>query len=190
MKNTLVLLVFLSLINLLYSQQSTFKLDENSPIFPNQYVVLKVDSLSINRAYAKTLEWIRDPNNFSEEVIKAHLDGKYIKIEDSGKLYYAQSLGLGIFYTTKYYITFSFKKGMVKFEVTKMSVYFPPTDLTSGKWVDVNYQNKDLYKARGKFRKLKARKYNVALNYFNDLSNSLKNYLVTPAEYQIKEDYF
>jgi hypothetical protein len=174
--------VFLLFSITLFSQHSNFKLDENSPISPNQYVILNVDTLSVRNAYYKTLKWIRLTYSSSDEVLKAQLDDKYIKIEGSGKLYYAQALGVGNFYKTKYYITISFKKGEVKFEVTKMAAYFPPTDLTSGRWAAVTYQNKDVFKSNGKLRKNKIKNYNVTLRYFNDLSKSLKNYLITTSQ--------
>ncbi len=71
----------------IFSQGDRFKLDEESPIFPNQYVVLKVDSLSIKNAYNKTLEWVSITYNTSDEIIKAQLKDKFIRIEGSGKLY-------------------------------------------------------------------------------------------------------
>jgi len=187
MKKTFFPVVFLFFLTTLFSQQSKFKLDENSPIFPNQYVVLKVDSLSVKKAYDKTLAWIKIMYDTPSEVIKSQSVGKHICIEGTGKLYYAQALGLGNFYDTKYQITFFFKEGKVRFEVTKMIAYFPPTDLLSGRWVVVEYQNKDLYKSNGKLRKTKAKNYNMVLSYFNDLSISLKNYLLTPVENHSKE---
>ena len=188
MKNTLCLIVFLLFSITLFSQQSNFKLDINNPIFPNQFVILNVDTLSVSNIYYKTLEWIRIAYNSPDEVLKAQLDEKYIKIEGSGKLYYAQALGVGNFYKTKYYITISFRKGEVKFEVTKMAAFFPPTDLTSGRWAEVTYQNKDLHKSNGKLRKTKAKKYNITLLYFNNLSKSLKTHLIMPGENQVKEE--
>ena len=188
MKNTLLIIVFLLFSITLFSQQSNFKLDVNNPIFPNQYVMLNVDTLTVSNAYNKTLTWIRMTYNSPDEVIKAQLDNKYIKIEGSGKLFYSQSLGVGNFYKTKYYVTISFQKGIVKFEVTKMTAYFPPTDLTSGRWADVIYQNKDVYNSNGKLRKTKAKKYNIALLYFNDLAKSLKAHLLIPHENKVKEN--
>src|SRR5210317_1776631 len=114
MKNTLLIIVFLLFSITLFSQQSNFKLDVNNPIFPNQYVMLNVDTLTVSNAYNKTLTWIRMTYNSPDEVIKAQLDNKYIKIEGSGKLFYSQSLGVGNFYKTKYYVTISFQKGIVK----------------------------------------------------------------------------
>lgn len=172
----------------IFSQGDKFKLDEKSPIFPNQYVVLKVDSLSVKNAYNKTLEWIGITYNKTDEVIKAQLKDKYIGIKGSGKLYYVQALGIGNFYDTRYGITFTFKEGKVKFEVTKMSAYFPPTDLTSGRWMDVIYQNKDLYRKNGKLRKSKKKSYDVLFNYFNKLSDNLNKYLITPVEDQVKKE--
>jgi hypothetical protein len=187
MKNSLILVVFLFFTTTLFSQQNKFKLDENSPVFPDQFVVLKVDSLSVKKAFYKTLAWIKNTYDAPSEVIKSQSVGKHINIEGSGKLYYAQAFGLGNFYDTKYQITFSFQEGIVRFEITKMIAYFPPTDLLSGRWAVVEYQNKDLYKGNGKLRKTKAKNYNMVLSYFNDLVISLKNYLLSPEENLSKE---
>ncbi len=171
----------------IFSQGDRFKLDEKSPIFPNQYVVLMVDSLSAKNAYNKTLEWVSNKYNTSDEIIKAQLKYKFIRIEGSGKLYYAIALGIGNFYDTKYNITFTFMEGKVKFEVTKMTAYFPPTDVTPSRWVDVIYQNKDLYRRNGKLRKSKKKHYNVLFKYFNNLSDNLNEYLIAPPENRVKK---
>ena len=71
MKNTLCPIVFLLFSITLFSQQSNFKLDINNPLFPNQYVILNVDTLSVRNAYNKTLEWIKITYNSPDEVIKA-----------------------------------------------------------------------------------------------------------------------
>lgn len=181
----LLIIVFSTTI---FSQGDKFKLDEESPIFPNQYVVLKVDSLSVKNAYNKTLEWIRIEYNMPDEVIKVQLEDRYIRIEGSGKLYFAKAFGIGNFYDTRYSITFAFKEGKVTFEVTKMTAYFPPTDLTHGRWMDVIYQNKDLYRKKGKLRKSKKKRYDVLFDYFNNLSANLNKYLNTPLEIQVRKE--
>lgn len=188
MKITLIYNVFLLFAIVSYAQPSEFKLDEKSPVFPNQFVIFKVDSLSAKKAFNKTLAWIKMTNNSYHLVIDDQLADESIQIEGSKKLYYTQAFGMGNFYKTKYNITIFFKSGTVKFEVTDMSAYFPPTDMTSGRWTAVNYQNKDLYKRNGKFRKTRAKNYNVTLSYFNELSKSLKNYLTDPIEDQLIED--
>lgn len=181
-------LVIIGFSTTIFPQGDKFKLDKESPIFPNQYVELKIDSLSVKYAYNKTLKWISSTYNMPDEVIKVQLEDKYIRIEDSGKLYFAKAFGIGNFYDTRYSITFAFKKGKVTFEVTKMTAYFPPTDLTHGRWMDVIYQNKDLYRKNGKLKKSKKKRYDVLFNYFNNLSADLNKYLNTPLENQVRSE--
>ena len=53
---------------------------------------------------------------------------------------------------------------------------------------DVTYQNNDVHKSNGKLRKTKAKKYNIALLHFYDLSKFLKAHLIIPGENKVNEE--
>jgi len=161
----------LSLLTIIsFAQAPTFTLSEEKPTFPNQFVAIEVDGLTIPDGYNRALEWINITYNTPSEVIKSQVENKYIRIEGV--------LNNGaVFASLKYNIEFKFKDNRVKFEVIKMEYYVASG---GGKWINLVYLNSEKYKKNGKYKKAYANKANKVMTYFNELVLSMDTYLKKP----------
>ena len=187
MKKILFTLTLSLLTIISFAQAPSFTLSEEKPTFPNQFVAIEVDELTIPDGYNRALEWINITYNTPSEVIKSQLENKYIRIEGIVKNKFAGASNV------KYQIEFEFKNNKVKFEVTGLKFYIEPKEYganmkimlneegTDG-WYNLEFINTKMYKKNGKPKKAYAKRAREVMAYFNELVLSMDTYLKNPIE--------
>tara|TARA_R110000744_G_scaffold218569_1_gene337354 strand:- start:1744 stop:2322 length:579 start_codon:yes stop_codon:yes gene_type:complete len=186
------LFTFLAILSINFSsiaQSQTFTLNNSDrTTFPNQFIALEVDSLSIEEGYKRTIEWINITYNTPSEVIKSSLDNKYIRIQGvASNLYTYDPLG-SLSADVRYSIEFAFKDNRVKFDVTGTEFYISPSQYAAGGWTQLNFNNSKMYRKNGKPKKSAIKKSNQVMGYFNELAESLNSYLNKPIEKSVTEN--
>ena len=182
MKKIYLLIILVFSFTSLFAQTQVFSLSNEKPVFPNQYVAIEVDSLSIESGYNRVLEWVNVTYNNPNEVIKSQLENKYVRIEGIVSNFYPYDILNTMFASLKYKIEFKFKQNKVKFEVIETEYYVSASQYTSGGWVGLELLNEKMFKKNGKPKKSYAKKANKVMGYFNDLVMSLDSYLNKPIE--------
>ena len=182
MKKILFTLMLTLLTIISFAQAPSFTLSEEKPTFPNQFVAIEVDGLTIPDGYNRALEWINITFNTPSEVIKSQLENKYIRIEGIVKNFYPYDVLNTMFASVRYTIEFKFKENKVKFEVIKTEYYISPSQYGSGGWVNLEFLNTKMYKKNGKPKKAYAKKARKVMTYFNELVLSIDAYLKKPIE--------
>jgi len=182
MKRILFTLCISLLTIISFAQAPSFTLSEEKPTFPNQFVAIEVDELTIPDGYNRALEWINITYNTPSEVIKSQLENKYIRIEGIVQNFYPYDILNTMFASVKYTIEFKFKENKVKFEVIKTEYYIAPSQYGSGGWVNLEFLNSKMYKKNGKPKKAYAKKARKVMTYFNELVLSMDTYLKKPIE--------
>ena len=182
MKKILFTLTLGLLTIISFAQSPSFTLSEEKPTFPNQFVAIEVDGLTIPDGYNRALEWINITFNTPSEVIKSQLENKYIRIEGIVKNFYPYDVLNTMFASVRYTIEFKFKENKVKFEVIKTEYYIAPSQYGSGGWVNLEFLNTKMYKKNGKPKKAYAKKARKVMTYFNELVLSMDTYLKKPIE--------
>ena len=109
MKKILFTLTLSLLTIISFAQAPTFTLSEEKPTFPNQFVAIEVDGLTIPDGYNRALEWINITYNTPSEVIKSQLENKYIRIEGIVQNFYPYDVLNTMFASLRYTIEFKFK---------------------------------------------------------------------------------
>ena len=180
MKKILFTLTLGLLTIISFAQAPTFTLSEEKPTFPNQFVAIEVDGLTIPDGYNRTLEWINITYNTPSEVIKSQLENKYIRIEGIVKNIYSASIVSRS--NVRYQVEFKFKNNKVKFDVTGLDFYIEPNEYGTGGWYNLEFLNTKMYKKNGKYKKTYAKKALEVMTYFNELVLSMDTYLKKPIE--------
>ena len=187
-KYLLVFVLFLSPY-LITAQGESFQINEETPELINQYVVIKKDSMNVEDGYNKILEWIKITYNTPKEVIKAELENEYIRIEGaSDAITSKKMLGMSISFRGKYSITFEFKENKVKMELTRLQVYSPPSQYSSGGWSDSYPNYASQTKKNGKPKKSMVYWNNGYVKSINELMISIQDYVNNPDKSIIKKD--
>ena len=190
MKKLLFVLAFTVFTIVSYSQVQTFTLSKEHPTFPNQFVVLKVDGLTIEDGYNRTLEWINGIYNTPKEGIKSQVENKYIRIEGIAKNLYPYGISKLLYNHVRYTIQFGFKENKVKCDIINVEFYDDNINRTTPgvAWVSFEFVNAKTLKKNGKPNKVYVKKAQKVMNYFNDLVLSLDSYLNKPIEGPVSED--
>ena len=189
MKKILFTLTLGLLTIISFSQTPTFTLSEEKPDFPPQYIVLKIDSLSINEGYSRTLEWINMNYNTPSKVIKSQIENKYIRIQGiSDKALTYVRLGMTLYSDIRYTIEFKFKENRVRYDVLECEVWVNATDYSSAGWHSYPIEYSKLYKRNGKKRKGYSKEVESIMGCFNDIAKGLDSYLKKPIAEIISED--
>jgi hypothetical protein len=180
----------LSLLTIIsFSQAPTFTFSEEKPDFPPQYIVLKIDSLSINEGYSRTLEWININYNTPNKVIKSQIENKYIRLQGiSDKAFTRVSLGITWHKDIRYTIEFKFKENKVRYDVLSYEIWNDGTDYTSAGWTPYPIQYSKLYTKNGKMRKGYGKGVESIMSCFNNIAASLDSYLRNPMSEIITND--
>ena len=180
-------LSFLSII--LFSQDQRFTLSEEKPVFPPQFIVLKMDSLSIEDGYKRTLEWINMNYNTPSEVIKSQIENKYIRIQGISKNGFTfVNMGMTFYKDIRYTIEFKFKENKVRYDVLDYDVWNDGTQYTSAGWSPYPIKYSKLYKKNGKIKKGYAKGVQTIIGCFNDIADGLDLYLRKPITEIINDD--
>lgn len=189
MKKYLILFALLLSPYLIMAQGESFQINGESPELINQYVVIRKDSMTVKDGYNKILEWIKITYNTPKEVIKAELENEYIRIEGaSDAITSKKMLGIPIYFRGKYSITFEFKENKVKMELTRLQVYSPPSQYSSGGWSDSQPDYASQTKRNGRPKKAMVYWNNGYVKSINDLMLSVQNYVNNPVKSIIKKD--
>lgn len=137
----------------------------------SEYVVVKVDSISENELYSKTLNWVKETYSKPEQVIDATIENESIRFTGRSNFFRIYN-AFGDFkdYPVKYTIKISFKDGRYKFEVLSMTVEHE----------SVNYSDipSKIYKKNGELLKWYKDTPQKIEDFFNQLNNSLKGYII------------
>ena len=179
MKKILFTLTLGLLTIISFAQAPTFTLSEEKPTFPNQFVAIEVDGLTIPDGYNRALEWINITYNTPSEVIKSQVENKYIRIQ--GIVKSLHSIGSLVPLTNvRYLIEFKFKDNKVKFDVIELEWYAAPSQYGPGGWSNFTLNNTKLYKKNGKPKKGYAKNVQRVMSYFNELVLSMDTYIKKP----------
>ena len=180
MKKILFTLTLGLLTIISFAQAPTFTLSEEKPTFPNQFVAIEVDGLTIPDGYNRTLEWINITYNTPSEVIKSQLENKYIRIEGIVQNFYPYDVLNTMFASLRYTIEFKFKENRVKFDVIDTEYFIPSGQYNAATWVNLEFLNSKMYKKNGKHKKAYAKKARKVMTYFNELVLSMDTYIKKP----------
>lgn len=141
------LLAIFTISNLSYSQEISFKYDENG--LSPKYSIIKVNSLMQNQIYEDALNWIKQNYKNPDEVIETRIENEMIRF--TGIKQNALSIGKSkpIYFDLKHTILISFKDGKYKFEPLSIMVKASGTDNNFG-WIPFDLNNGKLYYKKGK----------------------------------------
>lgn len=166
-----MLILFLIGTNIAVAQEK-FSYNQNglTPV----YLINKVDSLSQTELFEKSLEWVKKNYKNPNEVIKATILNKMIRIEGlTPKWICIESLGTTFCSDALYTIEFEFKEGRYKFEV------FSLTFVSQNGNYKVNLSNgKDYYRKNGKLKQFTKDTPQAISDLFNRLNEELNNYIL------------
>ena len=115
----------LSLLTIISFAQASFTLSEEKPDFPPQFIVLEIDSLSIEDGYKRTLEWININYNTPSKVIKSQIENKYVRIQGVSKNGFTfVNMGMTFYKDIRYTIEFKFKENKNTLKPNRNFKYF------------------------------------------------------------------
>ncbi|GHC57695.1 hypothetical protein [Ulvibacter litoralis] len=122
-----IILLFLSIIyNTIYSQNEVF--EQQKDLKMQDYLIVKIDSLSAEELYNKSIRWVKETYKQPDEVIKMSIENNKLRIESIIPKSYCF---LGVCDDSKYIIVLSFKNGRYKFEPIEVYNYMSVLD----KWI-------------------------------------------------------
>ena len=182
--------LYLSVLTVIsFAQTPTFTLSEEKPDFPPQFIVLEIDSLSIEDGYKRTLEWININYNTPSKVIKSQIENKYIRIQGISKNGFTfVNIGMTFYKDIQYTIEFKFKENKVRYDVLDYEVWDDATDYSSAGWSPYPIKYSKLYKRNGKMKKGYGKGVQTIIGCFNDIAEGLDLYLRKPIAEIISED--
>lgn len=146
---------------------------ELTPAGFTDFVVTTVPDKTQSDLYKKTMDWLQVTYKNPDEVIKAKIENDYIRIEGSSPdLVTINALGRTP-NLTRYQIEIGFKDGKYKFDLLSLEYYHK----ASVKWLPVKLDDgSDYFNKKGELRSV-AKYYPEISDYFNNLNNSLKDYI-------------
>ena len=147
----------------------------------NDYVVTNVEGKTANEIYNSTLNWVKETYKNPDEVLKATIEGKKIRLSGvaSNLLIVKKKYPFPLKYTAEIAV----KDGRYKFEI--FSIENPPNEYGSG----ADYKNIEDFKTKKFNIKNFGESANRIENYFNDLNKSLKNYIESGSLSKSDEDW-
>jgi len=140
-------------------QTETFQYSE---VGLNDYVVTNVDSTTKEELYSKTLNWIKETYENPDLVLKMKIENEKVKIVAVAELLKVKNSLMNL----SYELEISFKDNKYKFEIISL-LYDNKTD----------YKNIPNFKTDKKLIKIFGTTAVDIENYFNELNESLKNYI-------------
>jgi len=159
-----------------FAQAPTFTLSEEKPTFPNQYVVIEVNELTIDDSYKKIIDWINITYDDPSQIIKAQLEHKYIRIQSESKdITHSNTL-------MRYLIQFRFEEKIVIIDIVELDTYTVTISKSlkfgdTGIWSSISLKNKKMYKKNGKFKKAYSSNALKIMSYFNELVLSIDTHI-------------
>jgi len=159
-----------------FAQAPTFTLSEEKPTFPNQYVVIEVNELTIDDSYKKIIDWINITYDDPSQIIKAQLEHKYIRIQSESKdITHSNTL-------MRYLIQFRFEEKIVIIDIVELDIYTVTSSKSlkfgdTGNWSSISLKNKKMYKKNGKFKKAYSSNALKIMSYFNELVLSIDTHI-------------
>ena len=155
------------------TQKGTFK-------FIKPVLVLEADGTSAE-LYQRAINWVNETYKNPEEVIKAKVEGDYLRLEGSvSDLLQMSVIGTTYYYDVRYTVKLNFKDGRFKYEITKIEQYFPATQYSAGSWTSIMNNGEVGYKTanrKGKAKKDGVANYEAIKSYFQNLGISIKDYM-------------
>ncbi|MDC6364830.1 MULTISPECIES: DUF4468 domain-containing protein [Flavobacteriaceae] len=135
----------------------------------NDYVVTNVEVKTADEIYASSLNWVKETYKNPDEVIKATIEGKKIRLSGvaSNLLIVKKKYPFPLKYTAEIAV----KDGRYKFEI--FSIETPPNEYGNG----ADYKNIEGFKTKKSMVKNFGESPDRIENYFNNLNKSLKNYI-------------
>jgi len=162
--------------------QGTFKYFE--PV-----MVLEVEG-DANTLYSKAINWVNETYKNPEEVIKGKVEGEYLRLNGFTSSLISQNiLGTVFVYDVRYSVEIKFRDGRFRYEITKMEQYFPPSQYSSGSWVEISFgfkvakkkgkpNRKTGLRAPGKVDKSGVANFDRVKLYFENLGLGLRDYMM------------
>ena len=168
--------LYLSILTIIsFAQTPTFTLSEEKPTFPNQFVTINTDGLTMENNYKKIIDWINITYDDPSQVIKAQLEDKYIRIQATSKDIAITNLLI------RYFIEFRFENNNVIIDVVELELYTRLGRNTNGDdvgtWSDLSMENKKMYKKNGKPKKAYQKKALGIMNYFDEIVLSIDSHI-------------
>ena len=168
MKKNLMLLVAVVLYSTLFSQEIPKLKLTPTGVAP---FILNLDNLSASEIYKKSLDWVQETYKNPNEVLKANIENKKIRIDGfSPHALTFRSMGVKITWGVFYSLEISFKDGKCRYKYT-----IDRFTADEGTRVLITYA--DFYKKNGDIRKA----YNTAVptleTSMNDLLLNYYNYI-------------
>lgn len=191
MKKTQILALLLTLflvINASGQESFTYGQEGISP----KYLVVKVDNLSQNELFTKTVEWVKKNYRNPDEVIKMTIENKVIRLEGfATDLICIKSLGVNVCYNAFYTLEITFKESRYKITPVEVAYTVPPNEYAAGRTVYLDLASSSpFYKKNGK---LLSRSYkqipNDLATLFNELNTSIFSYLSSKNDGHNDEDW-
>ena len=182
MKKILIILILISTFGITYAQKeypSKFEYIQTDEYKEWEGIIWRVNDVIVTsregtakELYNKVLDNIKDIYNNPSEVITAQTEGKFIKISGVASNNYKQNvIGTISYNDVNYNIEFYFRDGRVKVELSRLDVYFPPSQYSSGGYYDI----KDIAatKKNGKIRTRYKGTAKLVSEHFNNLVERL-----------------
>ena len=159
---------------------------------------------SAKELFDKTINWVNETYKNPDEVIKGKIDGEYLRLNGfKSNLIKVISLGSMLVYDARYTIEIKFRDNRFRYEVTKLEQYFPPSQFSTGGWVEKSFgfrtakrkgkpNRKTGERAAGKIDKSGTGDFETIKSYFENLGLSIREYAdkkVVSSETEADEDW-
>ncbi|UII81511.1 DUF4468 domain-containing protein [Flagellimonas sp. CMM7] len=166
MKSTTSLIMLLFSICLTAQDATKFEYQEKGL---NDYVITYTEGKTADEIYTSALNWIKETYKNPDEVLKATIGSKKIRL--TGVASNLLIIKKKHTFPLKYTVEIAVKDGRYKFEI--FSIETPPNEYGSG----ADYKNIEGIKTKKTMVKNFGGSPSRIENYFNDLNESLKNYI-------------
>jgi hypothetical protein len=155
------------------TQQGTYK-------YLKPMLVLEANGSS-TELYQKAINWVNETYKNPEEVIKGKVEGDYLRLSGYvSTLLRMNVIGTMHYYDVRYTVKLNFRDGRFKYEITNMEQYFPPSQYSAGRWIDIMANNEVGYRTankKGRAKKDNVANYEAIKSYFQNLGISIKEYM-------------
>ena len=178
MKKILLILGIL-ISNLTFGQELPNLIITPSGVEP---IVVIVEGKTATEMYNKSIDWINETYENPNEVIKAKIENKKIRINGLSKGAWRYTAGIKVVFSVGYSIEISFKDGRYKFEYNINNFY---NDSNNGEKMGESYLN--FYK-KGKVRKYYTESIPSLEKTINNISKSYYNYISGKTD-EIEDDW-
>lgn len=174
--NSLFTVILLSTATISFSQvEFTYNQEGLTP----EFVVVELDSLSQEKVFQSSINWIKETYKNPDEVIKTTINNEKVRFEGyKENLFCIETLGMNTCYSGTYTIEVEFKDNKYKFSPLSIEYRVPASQYTAGGKYSINFKDGSGYYNRKGIIKSSQKNIPPSIeNLFNDLNKSLKNYL-------------